>query len=99
MKSIVLTATFATLLGLVIPTGVSAAEQNGKLHTTAVTTQGDDSITRPRNSQTMETVIAEFGEPDAKQDAIGDPPITRWEYAKYYVFFENDRVIHTVLKK
>ncbi len=88
----------ALLVGLSHSTTVVAAKK-GELYTTAVTTQGDSSTRRPRNSQTKESVITEFGEPDNKIAAIGEPPISRWEYPKYNVFFEYDRVIHTVLKR
>jgi hypothetical protein len=28
---------------------------------------------------------------------VGDPPITRWVYDRFTVYFENDRVIHSVV--
>jgi hypothetical protein len=92
------------LLGtLIISTSLAsiAAEpvKKGELYTTAVTTQGDASVSRPKNSQTKEEVAAKFGEPLKKVAAIGEPPISRWEYGKFNVFFEDNLVIHTVLKK
>jgi hypothetical protein len=27
---------------------------------------------------------------------VGHPPITRWDYPAYSVFFEHDHVLHTV---
>ena len=51
----------------------------------------------PARGSTMDTVQAKFGAPSQKLDAVGRPPITRWEYPGYVVYFENDRVLHTVL--
>lgn len=37
-----------------------------------------------------------FGAPSMKRAAIGDPPISRWVYDGFTVYFEYDRVIHAV---
>jgi hypothetical protein len=44
----------------------------------------------------MGQVEAKFGAPVTKHDAVGAPPITRWDYAGFSVFFERDRVIDAV---
>jgi len=44
----------------------------------------------------MDKVRASFGEPDKIVSAVGDPPITRWQYPEYVVYFEYDRVITSV---
>ncbi len=51
---------------------------------------------KPKRGMTMRSVEANFGSPSAKRSAIGDPPITRWEYQGFTVYFEHDRVIHAV---
>jgi hypothetical protein len=48
---------------------------------------------------TAASVEARFGTPEAKVTPVGDPPITRWEYKDFVVFFEYDRVIHAVVKR
>ena len=48
---------------------------------------------------TQAKVEATFGQPGSRVAAIGDPPISRWEYADFIVFFEYDRVIHAVSKR
>lgn len=53
---------------------------------------------RPARGMTMARVESRFGAPVATRAAVGEPPITRWEYSDYTVFFEYDRVIHTVEK-
>ena len=35
----------------------------------------------------------------AATPALGNPPITRWDYPQFSVYFENDRVLHTVLAR
>jgi hypothetical protein len=56
----------------------------------------DSGIEKPKRGVTMSQVEAKFGPPVTKHDAVGQPPITRWDYAGFAVFFEHDRVIHAV---
>ncbi|MGY6587210.1 MAG: hypothetical protein ACXIUB_02875 [Wenzhouxiangella sp.] len=51
----------------------------------------------PNNGLRMTEVEARFGQPLERRAAVGDPPITRWVYDDYSVFFEHDRVIDSVL--
>ena len=60
--------------------------------------QGQELPAMPRRGIEKSQVLAEFGEPASRGPAVGDPPITRWEYADYYVFFEYEHVIHSVVK-
>lgn len=50
----------------------------------------------PRGSMTMEAVRAAKGDPDTILAPVGDPPITRWQYPEYVVYFEHDLVITSV---
>jgi hypothetical protein len=52
---------------------------------------------RPARGTSMAAVQERFGAPAQQQAAIGDPPITRWEYPGFVVYFENDLVIHSVV--
>jgi hypothetical protein len=54
-------------------------------------------IDRPARGSTMTAVEAKFGAPQSRHDAVGIPPITRWDYAGFSVFFEKDRVIDAVV--
>ena len=56
-------------------------------------------VAKPTSGMTAENVEAKFGSPDAKIAPVGDPPIARWEYKDFVVFFEYDRVIHAVVKR
>jgi hypothetical protein len=44
-------------------------------------------------------VRARFGEPETVHAAVGDPPIIRWDYGQWSVYFEYDLVLFTVLHK
>jgi hypothetical protein len=53
---------------------------------------------RPTRGMTAASVEAKFGEPESRKAAVGNPPISSWEYKDFVVFFEYDRVIHAVVK-
>jgi hypothetical protein len=53
-------------------------------------------VERPARGQTKAAVEAKFGAPQTRHDAVGTPPITRWDYASFSVYFEKDRVIDAV---
>ena len=52
--------------------------------------------TCPRRGITMRQVERSFGAPLKRFPAVGKPPITRWDYPAFSVFFEYNRVIHSV---
>lgn len=52
----------------------------------------------PSRGMSMEKVEATFGAPANRVPAVGQPPITRWEYPGFVVYFENSTVLHTVIK-
>ena len=54
---------------------------------------------RPSRGMTQQRVQAKYGQPDSARSPVGDPPITRWEYKDFVVYFEHDKVIHAVLKR
>jgi len=56
------------------------------------------SVSHPARGMSMEKVEAAFGEPASRVPAVGQPPITRWEYPGFVVYFENRTVLHTVIK-
>ncbi|MEW5009980.1 MAG: hypothetical protein RPR28_07010 [Cycloclasticus sp.] len=56
-------------------------------------------ILRPVNGQSMAQVRTQCGEPDKTYAAVGKPPITRWNYDQFSVYFEHQLVIHSVLNK
>ena len=58
-----------------------------------------DRIDLPVNGMSSDEVRARFGEPSNKRAAVGDPPITRWSYDRWSVYFEYDLVLFSVLHK
>jgi hypothetical protein len=53
----------------------------------------------PTNGMKKSEVQARFGDPVSKKAAVGDPPISSWEYPRWSVYFEYDLVLFTVLHK
>lgn len=66
---------------------------------TLSTTIGDPAAAsdRPHRGSSMAAVESRFGEPINRHSAVGKPPITRWDYPQFAVYFEHDRVLHAVL--
>jgi hypothetical protein len=56
-------------------------------------------VDRPGKGQRMSQVEARFGAPREVVPAVGEPPITRWVYEGYTVYFEGDIVLHAVAKR
>ena len=56
----------------------------------------NSSVATPKRGSTMTEVEKHFGAPVEKHATVGQPPITRWDYNGFSVFFEHDRVIHAV---
>ena len=54
-------------------------------------------VAAPTRGMTMRQVAAKFGDPVTKVPAVGKPPISRWEYPGFVVYFEADHVIHSVI--
>ena len=53
----------------------------------------------PENGLSTTDVRTRFGEPATIHAAVGDPPITRWDYGQWSVYFEYDLVLFTVVHK
>lgn len=54
-------------------------------------------VLRPTQGMNMSQVEQKFGAPETKVPAVGDPPISRWVYTDFEVFFEYDKVLHSVV--
>ncbi|MDH3589655.1 MAG: hypothetical protein OEQ74_09645 [Gammaproteobacteria bacterium] len=63
------------------------------------TTQSAATQSIPTRGMTMEFVESSYGSPSNRRAPVGDPPITRWEYQHFIVYFEHKRVIHSVSKR
>src|ERR1700683_2430178 len=54
-------------------------------------------VAMPTRGMTMDQVATKFGAPVTKVPAVGKPPISRWEYPGFVVYFEHEHVIHSVV--
>lgn len=59
-------------------------------------TESDEVQVMPRRGIHMDSVIAEFGQPDERYGPIGEPPISEWVYGGFRVYFEHQTVLHTI---
>ena len=50
----------------------------------------------PSRGLSMAEVEARYGAPAERYAAVGEPPITRWVYPSFVVYFERNLVIHAV---
>lgn len=50
----------------------------------------------PTRGMSMAQVEARFGAPGERFAAVGQPPITRWVYPTFVVYFEYQHVVHAV---
>jgi homoaconitase/3-isopropylmalate dehydratase large subunit len=95
------------VLGLQFTTAVHAevlsmpqAEETTEVELDA--SQLGPSVATPRKGSSMKEVVARFGQPLKKYRAVGgsskqQPPITRWDYEQFYVFFEYSHVVRAVV--
>ena len=56
-------------------------------------------VQRPASGMKADQIESSFGAPDSKIAEVGVPPISRWVYPAYTVYFEHDRVITTVVHR
>lgn len=60
-------------------------------------------VITPHRGESQAVVLREFGEPVKRHAPVGGssakrPPITRWDYDGYSVFFERTTVVDVVIK-
>ncbi len=82
------------LLATVLASGLAGAETIAVENGIAVK-QAD--VATPARGMTMDEVSGKFGAPATKVPAVGKPPISRWEYPGFVVYFEHEHVIHSVI--
>jgi hypothetical protein len=64
-----------------------------------VSKQSQAKINTPTLGQSMSKIEELFGQPLERSEAIGKPPITKWRYSEFTVYFEHDKVIHSVIHR
>ena len=58
--------------------------------------ESESSMVMPQRGSSMDQVLSDFGEPEVRKNAVGDPPITEWDYGDFRVYFEFQTVLHAV---
>jgi len=86
------------VLGLLSLGNIALADDVAMPATTPAPQQEAAPVKLPPRGSTMSTVEASFGAPIQREAAVGQPPITRWEYSGFVVYFEYEHVIHSVVK-
>jgi hypothetical protein len=97
MKTTVLCACLSIFTFALIPT----AKADNLLIQRVANEQG---VSLPKRGSSMAQVQSKFGAPQQKIAAVGGgskrtPPITRWIYPAFSVYFENSHVVDAVLNK
>ena len=54
-------------------------------------------VETPARGIDMERVQVQFGEPNDRYAAVGNPPLTRWVYGQFTVYYEHQYVLQTVI--
>jgi hypothetical protein len=85
----------STILALTLFAG--AAAQADTLLVQRVASEATANM--PKRGATMATVQTQYGAPTSKHGAVGKPPITRWDYPGFTVYFEYSHVVDTVASK
>ncbi|GLZ85466.1 hypothetical protein Pres01_15170 [Metapseudomonas resinovorans] len=78
-----------TCLLLALPVGAETIE-------IPVGEQGDLGLPLPVRGESQRAVLERFGLPDKEHPAVGKPPISRWDYREFSVYFESGQVIDSV---
>ncbi|HDZ57568.1 MAG TPA: phosphodiesterase [Pseudomonas xinjiangensis] len=52
----------------------------------------------PQRGASTTQVEQHYGAPANQHAAVGQPPISRWDYSDFSVYFEYDKVVHSVHK-
>ena len=58
-----------------------------------------EGIPRPNRGVSMDQVRNRFGEPQQELPWVGEPPISRWVYQDFTVYFEHEHVINSVVHR
>ena len=58
-----------------------------------------EGLPRPARGTSMERVLERYGEPRDRMPAVGMPPISRWMYDGYTVYFEDQHTITSVIRR
>lgn len=91
---------YVTALAL-LSAGISLTAVADELQMPGETPQVGESqeVAMPVRGMHKDQVRAKFGQPKETLPPVGDPPITRWVYDGYTVYFEYSYVIQSVANR
>jgi hypothetical protein len=89
-------ATNSALVLALLLGGAASVAQAETLIVNDQVTVAQPAIATPGRGLSMAQVEKKFGAPTERHAAVGKPPITRWDYPGFSVFFEHQWVIHSV---
>jgi hypothetical protein len=90
---------FALLLGFMSLTNIAQADVLSIANPSYQVPNNESGVKRPTQGMSMTDVEQQFGTPEKKFAAVGEPPITRWQYAEFVVYFEHGTVLHAVVPR
>ena len=73
-----------------------AAPANAETIRIPVGYQGQADAPTPRRGESKASVQERFGPADKEHPSVGKPPISRWDYPAFSVYFEDRHVINSV---
>jgi hypothetical protein len=79
------------LLALLMPVGAYAETLQ-----IPISQQGVGELRLPQLGESQRAVLERFGLADEEHPSVGNPPITRWDYRDFSVYFEHTQVINSV---
>ena len=90
------------MVAAVLATGLSGFWAQGLVRAETIAVENgiavkESDVATPARGMTMDQVATKFGAPVSKTPAVGKPPISRWEYPGFVVYFEHEHVIHSVV--
>ncbi len=98
-----ISATLLLALGGALPASADVVDlakpEAAQMMQTGPTTPLPAGMEIPVRGMHMEQVEQMYGKPEGILAPVGDPPITRWDYPDYAVYFEYSYVIDSVLKR
>ncbi|WPC03654.1 phosphodiesterase [Pseudomonas sp. MBLB4123] len=81
----------AILLALLLP-----LTSNAETLQIPIGQQGATDLALPQRGDSQRAVLERFGLADEEHAPVGQPPISRWDYREFSVYFEYDHVINSV---
>src|ERR1700730_3209950 len=90
------------MVAAVLATGLSGFWAQGPVRAETIAVEKgiavkESEVATPARGMTMDQVATKFGAPVSKTPAVGNPPISRWEYPGFVVYFEHEHVVHSVV--